>query len=176
MKSDTPQRYGTLSRLFHWAIAVLVFWQALKIFDRIDDGEHWVGQTLVPWHISIGVLVLLLVVPRIAWALRNQGNRPPGPQPAWLGFLAKAGHVALYAALVLMPVTGISIMIGNGYGLTVFGMELVAGGGEIPWLATFGGTLHSPVAWLLLAMIAGHVVMALWHHFVRRDGVLRRML
>ena len=81
MKSDTPQRYGTLSRLFHWAIAVLVFWQALKIFDRIDDGEHWVGQTLVPWHISIGVLVLLLVVPRIAWALRNQGNRPPAPAP-----------------------------------------------------------------------------------------------
>ena len=54
--------------------------------------------------------------------------------------------------------------------------EELAGGGEIPWLATFGGTLHSPVAWLLLAMIAGHVVMALWHHFVRRDGVLRRML
>src|SRR5690606_33453922 len=68
MSRDTRQRYGTISRFFHWAIALLVAWQALKLFDRIDDGEHWVGQTLVPWHVSIGVLVLLLVVPRIVWA------------------------------------------------------------------------------------------------------------
>ena len=177
MRRDTLQRYGTVSRFFHWAVALLVVWQALKIFDRIDDGEHWVGQTLVPWHISIGVLVLLLVVPRILWALRNRGNRPPAPPPAALGFLAKAGHVALYAALLLMPLTGIAIMVGNGYGLEVFGIELVAGGGDkIPWLAALGGTLHSPLAWLLLVMIAGHAGMALVHHFVKKDGVLRRML
>ena len=176
MRRDTRERYGTISRLFHWTIAVLVVWQALKIFDRIDEGEHWVGQTLVPWHISVGVLVLVLVVPRIFWALRNRGNRPPAPPPTALGFLAKAGHVALYAALVLMPVTGISIMLGNGYGLNVFGMQLVPEGAEIPWLAAFGGTLHSPVAWLLVLMVIGHAGMALAHHFVKKDGVLRRML
>lgn len=176
MKQDTRERYGTVSRIFHWVVALLVVWQALKLFDRIDDGQHWVGQTLVPWHISVGVLVLLLVVPRIIWALRNHGHRPPAPPPPMLGFLAKAGHVALYAALLLMPLSGIAIMVGNGYGLTVFGIELVARGAEIPWLATFGGMLHSPLAWLLVAMVAGHAGMALVRHFVKKDGVLRRML
>ncbi|MBJ6979354.1 MULTISPECIES: cytochrome b [unclassified Luteimonas] len=176
MSRDTRERYGTVSRFFHWTVALLVIWQALKLFDRIDDGEHWVGQTLVPWHISIGVLVLLLVVPRIVWALRNQGNRPPAPPPRALGLLAKAGHVALYVALLLMPLTGLAIMLGNGYGLTVFGMELVAKGAEIPWLANVGGALHSPLAWLLVAMVLGHAGMALVHHFIRKDGVLRRML
>ena len=176
MQQDTRERYGTISRFFHWAVALLVAWQALKIFDRIDDGEHWVGQNLVPWHISIGVLVLLLVVPRIAWALRNQGRRPPAPPPPALGLLAKAGHVALYAAVLLMPLTGIAIMVGNGYGLTVFGMELVAGGDEVQWLAEIGGAVHSPLAWLLIAMVLGHAAMALVHHFIKRDGVLRRML
>ena len=177
MSRDTRQRYGTISRFFHWATALLVAWQALKLFDRIDDGEHWVGQTLVPWHVSIGVLVLLLVVPRIVWALRHRGNRPPAPPPATLRFVAKAGHFALYAALLLMPLTGIAIMVGNGYGLEVFGIELVAGGGDkIPWLADLGGSLHSPVAWLLVLMIVGHAGMALVHHFVKKDGVLRRML
>src|SRR5690606_28233949 len=116
-----------------WTIAVLVAWQALKLFDRIDDGEHWVGQTLVPWHISVGVLILVLMVPRIAWALRNLRNRPSAPPPPLLAFLASAGHLAVYAALLLMPLTGIAIMLGNGYGLSVFGLELVAAGPKIPW-------------------------------------------
>lgn len=81
MIHDTKERYGLISRLFHWAVALLVVWQALKIFDRIDDGKHWVGQNLVPWHISIGFLVLVLLVPRIIWTLRNHGNRPPAPEP-----------------------------------------------------------------------------------------------
>lgn len=176
MSRDTKERYGLVSRLFHWGIAVLVAWQLLKIFDRIDDGEHWVGQTLVPYHISIGVLILVLAVFRILWALGQRDNRPEAPPPPVMAFLARAGHVLLYACLLLMPLTGIAIMVGNGYGLEVFGMQLVAGGGEIQWLADIGGALHSPVAWLLLVMVIGHAGMALVHHFVRKDGVLRRML
>lgn len=177
MSRDTKERYGVVSRLFHWGIALLVFWQLLKIFDRINEGEHWVGQTLVPYHISIGVLILVLAVFRIAWALGQRNNRPEAPPPPSMAFLARAGHFLLYAGLLLMPLTGIAIMVGNGYGLEVFGIELVAGGGDkIQWLADLGGALHSPVAWLLLVMVVGHAGMALVHHFVRKDGVLKRML
>lgn len=176
MNDDSKQRYGTISRIFHWGMAVLVFWQLLKVFDRINDGEHWVGETLVSWHISIGALILLLVILRIIWAVKHVGQRPEAPSPAVMGLLAKAGHGLLYLAMILLPVTGISIMIGNGYGLTVFDAELIAGGEEIPWLASFGGTLHSPIALLFLIMVAGHVGMALVHHFVKKDGVLKRML
>lgn len=174
MKSDSKIRYGTVSRFFHWVIAVLVLWQALKVFDRINDGEHWVGETLVPWHISIGALILVLVVSRLVWTLCNRGKRPPAP-PGVLGFLAKTGHIIIYVALVFLPIAGISFMIGKGHGLSVFGIELVSRGSEIPWLAAIG-ELHSPVALFLLAVLAGHVVMAFWHQFVRKDGLLRRML
>lgn len=176
MSRDTRERYGTVSRLLHWGMALLVIWQALKLFDRINDGEHWIGQVLVPWHVSVGTLIGVLVIVRIAWALRNRDNRPPAPPPPFLGMLARAGHIALYVGLVLMPLTGISIMIGNGYGLKAFGMQLVAPGAEIEWLATFGGVIHSPLAWLLVLLVTGHVAMALWHGLVRKDGVLQRML
>lgn len=176
MRADSKERYGTVSRIFHWGVAALVAWQALKLFDRIDDGEHWVGQNLVPWHISIGILILVLVVPRILWARRNRDNRPAGPPPPMLGRLAKAGHAALYGALLLMPLTGSAIMIGNGKGLTAFGVELVAEGPKIPWLADLGGSIHSPLAWVLVLAVIGHAGMALWHRFVRRDDVLQRML
>ena len=176
MSRDTKERYGVVSRLFHWGIALLVIWQLLKIFDRISDGEHWVGQTLVPYHISIGVLILVLAVFRAVWAIAQRNNRPVAPPPPMMAFLARAGHLALYACLLLMPLTGIAIMVGNGYGLEVFGLQLVAGGDEIPWMADLGGILHSPLAWLLLLLVIGHAGMALVHHFVKKDGVLRRML
>ncbi len=176
MKPDTRQRYGTLSRLLHWGMAVLVVWQALKLADRIDDGQHWIGQVLVPWHVSIGTLVGVLIVVRIAWALRNRQRRPPAPMPPLLGMLARAGHIALYLALLLMPLSGIAILVGNGYGLEAFGLQLVAPGTEIPWLAAFGKVVHSPLAWLLVLLVIGHVAAALWHGLVRKDGVLRRML
>lgn len=176
MRHDTPERYGTLSRLFHWGMALLVLWQGLKFFDRINDGEHWVGQNLVSWHVSIGTLLLLLIVLRLIWALRQRRNRPVAPPPPLMAFLARAGHFLLYAGLLLMPITGITYLVGAGYGLTAFGITLIPGGDEIPWLASIGGSLHSPIAWLLFIMIIGHAGMALVHHFIKKDDVLRRML
>ena len=126
MTNDSRERYGTLSRWLHWGMALLIGWQALKLFDRIDDGEHWVGQTLVPWHISIGAVLLVLVVVRMLWAASQRARRPvhePSTQ-----FLVTAGHVLMYIAMALLPVTGILTMIGNGYGLTVFGVQLAAKG------------------------------------------------
>ncbi|MBB5321756.1 cytochrome b [Marinobacter oulmenensis] len=173
MFQDTRQTYGTLSKSLHWLMAVLVGWQLLKFGDRIADGEHWVGQTLVPWHISIGTLLLVLIVIRLVWALQ-QRNRRPEPDPALRTFV-KAGHGLLYAVLLLMPVTGILVMVGGGYGLSAFGMQLIAEGEEVAWASTLGG-LHSPLAWALTALIAGHIVMALFHHFVKKDETLRRMV
>lgn len=76
MTTDTHEGYGLVSKAFHWIMALLVGWQFLKFFDRIAEGEHWVGQTLVPWHISIGVLLLVMAAARFGWALNQRGQRP----------------------------------------------------------------------------------------------------
>ena len=68
MISDSENRYGTVTRTFHWAMALLIGWQFLKFGDRIAEGEHWIGQMLVPWHVSIGVVLLALILPRAVWA------------------------------------------------------------------------------------------------------------
>lgn len=173
MSNDSKERYGRISRFFHWAMALLIGWQLLKFFDRIEDGEHWIGQTLVPWHVSIGTLLIALVVLRIVWAAKQHPNRPEHDPASALA--VKTGHSLLYAGMVLLPLTGLFTMIGNGYGLKVFGIQLVArGGAEIPWMISLG-SLHSPIAWIMLALIAGHIGMALLHHFVKKDGVLQRM-
>lgn len=173
MINDNKQRYGTISRAFHWLMAVLLVWQLLKFFDRINDGEHWVGETLVPWHVSIGSLLAVLIILRLLWALKQWGNRPE-QDPATV-ILVRLGHGLLYAGMVLMPLTGILTMIGKGYGLAPFGVRIVARGEEIPWMANLG-SLHSPIAWILLVLIIGHLCIALYHALIRKDGILQRML
>ncbi len=173
MINDSKERYGRISKILHWTMAGLITWQVLKFGDRISEGEHWVGQTLVPWHVSIGTLLLCLIVLRMFWAMSQRNNRPR-ENPA-TAMLVKIGHGLLYAAMLLMPITGIMVMLGGGYGLKAFGVQLIAKGEGLPWAESIGN-LHSPLAWALTAMIIGHIGIALLHHFVKRDDTLKRML
>lgn len=172
MIHDSRERYGTVTKLLHWLTAVLICWQLLKLSDRIAEGEHWIGLTLVPWHVSVGTVLLVLGVARVLWIASQR--RQPEQNPA-TAFLVKAGHGALYACMVLMPLSGVMVMLGGGYGLTAFGVEIFARGDAIGWAATLG-KLHSPLAWLFTLLIAGHIGMALLHHFIHRDDTLKRML
>lgn len=170
---DSTSRYGAITRTLHWGMGLLILLQFLKFGDRINDGEHWIGQTLVPTHITLGVLLLVLFVPRILWALHQRVWRPPHEGP--MGAFARVGHALLYLAMLLMPVTGILYMAGKGYGLSAFGVQWIAKSEtETGWMVVLG-SLHSPIAWAFLALVLGHVVAALYHHFVLRDDTLRRM-
>lgn len=44
---DSKERYGSITRIFHWGMALLIIWQFMKFFDRINDGEHWIGENIV---------------------------------------------------------------------------------------------------------------------------------
>ncbi|WP_181244358.1 cytochrome b/b6 domain-containing protein [Halomonas sp. ND22Bw] len=173
MIHDSKQRYGSVSKTFHWSMTALIAWQLLKFGDRIAEGEHWIGQTLVPWHVSIGTLLLGLIVLRLFWVIGQRRHRPR-QHPA-TARLVKAGHGLLFAGMLLMPLSGVLIMLGGGYGLSAFGWEIVPEGEEIAWAAGLG-SLHSPLAWMLSVLILGHVGIALFHHFGRRDDTLKRML
>lgn len=171
MKADTAERYGSITKFFHWSMTFLIGWQFLKFFDRIADGEHWVGQTLVPWHISIGTLLLVLIVARLIWVARQKVRPRQDPATA---FFVKAGHGLLFAGMAAMPITGLLTMLGGGYGWAAFGVEIVSKGDKVAWMSAVG-SLHSSIAWGLALLIAGHIGMALFHHFIKKDDVLRRI-
>lgn len=173
MLSDREHQYGTVSRLFHWASAILVIWQFAKFFDRLNDGEHWIGENIASFHISVGAIFLLIVIARLIWATSQINRRPVNPQSTSL--LSSLGHIALYLVMVAIPLLGISFMVGNGYGLKVFGWQLVERGQKIPLLVDLG-SLHSPLAWVLLALVIGHVSMAIKHHFAGDKKLIKSML
>ncbi|HEY8355116.1 MAG TPA: cytochrome b [Methylophilaceae bacterium] len=174
MLNDNRQRYGTVSRFFHWVMAILIFEQFFKFADRINDGEHWLGDTFGPFHGSIGLILLMLVVLRILWSVSQRAQRPVGEGIEHV--LAKATHGLMYLAVLALPFLGMLYVYGKGYPVKFFGMVLIAKpAGETEWAISVG-SLHSPVAILLALLVLGHIGAALYHRFVKKDDVLQRML
>jgi len=171
--SSTP--YAAGARVLHWTMFALITVQvvgglAIEWFPRASPARVFV----LDWHVTLGIVALLLALARIARRLVERGRPPEGPR--WQRALASAAHGALYALMVAVPLVGYALADARGRGIPFFGMNAPE------WLATDRALahtledLHSALAWALVAVVAAHAAAALWHHFVLRDDTLRRML
>lgn len=175
MLRDSATHYGLVSRALHWAVAALLAWQftgmVLKyILGRVPLMAFWVGS-----HPSVGTLLLVLILARVSWALVQRRQRPPY-HAGTLGRLAAAGHAVLYALMLAVPALALLRQFGTGRGVRLFGVQVQAAtGARVDWMVLPGDLLHRYLAWLFLALIAGHVAMVLVHRFRWRDDTLARM-
>jgi cytochrome b561 len=174
MLNDNRQRYGTVSRFFHWVMAILILEQFFKFADRINEGEHWLGDTFGPLHGSIGLILLMLVVLRLLWSVSQQGQRPINH--GFEGFVAKVTHGVMYLCVLALPFLGMLYVYGKGYAVKFFGLEVIAKpASETEWAIAAGG-FHSPIAILLALLVLLHGAAAIYHRVVKKDDVLQRML
>ena len=173
---DTPLRYGVITRILHWGMAAIFAWQFLGMILRNLLGRGPVAGFFVGSHTALGTLLLLLVLLRGAWGLYNRPQRPP-QEKGWLGRAALAGHLAIYALMLVVPALALLRAYGSGRPFAPFGIPLFDGfpGGPIGWMTAPAHAAHGLLAWALLALIAGHVAMALAHRLIWRDDVLQRM-
>ena len=176
MLADNTLRYGTTTRWLHWIMAALFVWQftgmGLKhLLGRVPLTAFWVGT-----HPSVGSLLLLLIFLRLGWAL-SQRRRRPSYGPGLVGKAAKAGHAAMYALMLVVPTLGMVRMLGDVRPISLFGLALRPGSGqEVAWMTAPANLVHGALAWTLLALIAGHVLMVIVHRFVWHDETLGRMI
>lgn len=174
---DTPLVYGPVSRVFHWLLAYLLLWQCLMLVGwRVLSEDVMRGAARFgPSHVSVGVLVLLLVVPRAIWAFTNRNDRPPA-DPALLGHCARLGHMALYALMLAIPAVGLLQAYASGKGFALWGVHLIPATGHESSRTALITLLHRTLGWTFTILVAGHVAMALVHQYVLRDGLIGRML
>lgn len=180
--TDPPvERYSATARALHWITVAFVAVQVpvglamtyrghtLGVFDETTN-------TLYSTHKLVGFVLLWVVLARIGYRLWHGAPRPEPTLEPWQRIGSDIVHKSLYALLVLMPIlgwTGISLFPA----LEVFGLfSLPALTSPNQELANQVLTVHKSVAWLLIVLIIGHAGMALFHYFVRKDNVLRRML
>jgi len=152
-------RYDRVAVWLHWLMAAMVAAQfatgwGWSAYERGSEPRFYLFRV----HIYVGSAILALALARLAWRLTH----PAPPLPAGMGRLtilaSKATHGLLYAAILVQPALGLLT-------ITSFGKSL----GRWP------REMHMQLVNVIFALVALHVAAALWHHFIRKDGLLGRM-
>lgn len=172
-------RYTTPARLLHWTTVVLIVVVAilglwLAYFRPEEEGFK---LRLYNIHESLGVVIWVLTLARLV--VRHRHPPPPLPDdtPALIRFAAHATHIGLYGLLFLLPIIGFLATNAWGFPLKVFGvLPLPSPIGKDEALAKLLSTLHWSGALAGALLLAGHVGGVIYHTFIRKDGLLRRML
>ncbi|MBA3048112.1 MAG: cytochrome b [Alphaproteobacteria bacterium] len=166
--------YSRLSISLHWLMLVLL----AAVFACIELREYYprgsaMRDGLKAWHFMLGLSVFLLVWVRL---IARWGTSWLPPEPGWTRWPAAAVHLILYAGMIGLPLLGWLVLSADGKPIPFFGLNLPALIAPDPELAERLEDLHKTVGSAGYWLIGLHAAAALFHHFLLRDGTLRRML
>jgi cytochrome b561 len=167
-------RYGSGAIWFHWSMFLMVI--VVGVLGLLHD--TWPKQTQAFWinvHAVAGLILWVTLIGRVYW---RAAHAPP-PLPIEMGAFSRrlSGpvHVMLYVLMLLTPVLGVITFIWHGrvFNFGLFQVDFAVRADR----AVFHPTedVHEYLAYSLFALAGCHALAALWHQFVKRDGVLRRM-
>ena len=169
--------YSATAKALHWLIVVLVLSQFVVAALMPDIGPRTQSGTLVNLHLSLGVLIVAVTAVRLVNRLLDPVPLDERDAPAWESSAARATHLAFYFMLLAGPLLGWASASAHRLPVTLFGLvRLPALAPPRARWALTAGDIHSAAMWILLGLVAFHAAAALYHHFIRRDAVLRRML
>jgi|SRR6185369_2864697 len=170
--------YDATAKFLHWGIFVLLIVQFIIAWAMPHIGRNTKPDTLINLHFSFGVVVLAVAVMRLGWRMGHPEPEPLAGIPPWQRRSARAIHWLLYVLLFVVPILGWINASWRGFPVIVFGlfeMPKLIGTRAVGWRWT--GDVHGILAnYVMLALVGLHVASALYHYFVRKDGVLQRML
>lgn len=166
--------FDPFARALHWGMAVLIL--AMLFVGVGMVASLSLRPVLIDLHRPLGIAVLVLAVIR----LLHRWRHPPPPLPASLSraqaLAAKGSHIALYAAMLAMPLLGWAMLSAGGYPVrmtSTFWLPPILP--HDPALYSALRQAHGVLGYALFALILLHVAAALHHAWVRRDGVFEAM-
>lgn len=172
-RSDWP----ALSKALHWLIAALILvmaWLGLTMGEMPNGPDKIATYAL---HKSIGLSILALVALRLLWRLYAGAPAPVAGTPRWQERIAGVTHVALYALLLVLPLSGWLLNSAAGFPLQWFGLfNLPALAGRDEALHALAEQAHELLFWVLAGLVVLHAAAALHHHLFLGDATLARML
>ena len=174
---SAQQRYHSASILMHWLMFILLIavYSCIELRELYSKGSE-PREALKSWHFTLGLSVFALVWVRLVVRLITQTPVINPVLAKWQTALAKIGHFCLYLLMIIMPIGGWLILSAEGSPITFWGLALPSLISEDLELATTIEELHETAGVFGYYLIGLHAVIALFHHYVRKDNTLSRML
>jgi cytochrome b561 len=173
--SDGARTYNPVAKILHWSIALLIAlqlgigWTMPEIHkDTRPDGE-------IGWHLTVGVLIVLLVAARVVWRAVRPATGTDSDRGG-MQRLAAATHILLYLLMIIVPVLGWAHAGSRDWAVGIGPLQLPR---LMPAGSKLGhamGDIHGDLAVVLALVIGLHAAAGLYHHFIRKDDTLRRMM
>jgi cytochrome b561 len=179
MPAESRPRYTLLQRHLHWWMALLVVLAYVLIEQRGLFPRGSGGRTaMMQGHFWAGITIFLLAWWRIVARIRCGVPAITPPLDRLSAFVSKGLHLTLYAFFIIMPLLGMATAWSDGKTIMIpfTGLALPALLPENEALAHTLEDIHGTIGDIFYWVIGLHVLAALYHHWVRRDDVLRRML
>jgi len=166
------ERYDGVTISLHWitALLVVVLWVIGQTADSFPKGTF--QSAYWSTHVVLGFVLVIVLLYRVGWRA-TAGRRLPGVAAVPLRILAKANHYALYLVLAIVLVLGVANALVRGYHIYDLFHLPQLGDRDLRRPITLW---HGRAADLVLILAGLHALAALGHHYVLRDGVLRRMM
>ena len=172
----TPiDRYTPVAIAFHWLLAIAIVCSFCVGLYMADLPMSPARLKLFNWHKWAGITILVLSALRLLWRLTH---RPPADvaMPAWQRRAAHITHFVLYGLFFLVPLSGWAYSSATGFPIVVFGLIPLPDFVPVDKaLAEVLKSRHHMLAFALGFVVLAHLVAALKHHFLDRDGLLLRM-
>jgi cytochrome b561 len=177
---DREEVYSPTARRFHWLTVALIAVQVplgLAMYYRGNQLNIWDGTTnfMYSLHKLLGFTLLLVIVARAFYRLIHGAPEDAKNLETWQKIGSHVVHFFLYLLLFAVPILG-WVGVQRFGAVDIFGLfSLPTFLPQNPAKADRAFFLHKLGAFVLLALIAVHIAAALYHHYIRHDGVLRRM-
>ena len=175
MQASTPWRYSTPAIALHWLLALLIASMAALGWWMMTIEHEPGGRAWLDLHQSIGLVVAALILLRILWRVSHRPEPLAAGVPPWQARMAHAVQWLLYAAMVLLPVTGVVGSLYTKAGLHFFGPAMHAGITPVRDTAKQFFGWHEALVWTTVALVVVHALAGLKHLLVDRDRVFNRM-
>jgi cytochrome b561 len=173
---DDGTNYDNVAIALHWTTALLVVVQ-FALAETWDWFAKPTQESMQSLHISLGVLLAAVIVARLIWRL-IPGHQMSSLEAGWVKLASKGVHYLLYGLLVVQVGLGFGWRWAQGNPVGFFGLFGIPG----PYGALDKATrhtfhdLHDKVGWAIIILAGLHALAALYHHYVLKDRVLKRML
>jgi len=181
MSGSQTLSYSGFSKLLHWMMALMIFGLVavgLYMAELPDDAPN--RAQLYGMHKSMGVLLLILLLVRLAWLRIRPAPALPEAFAAKERLVIKGVQAALYLLMALLPISGYLMSTAAGYPVTFFGLfKLPALVGESKELAGFAKEMHELGGYATILFVLLHMIGAVKHRLKDKGGptdILQRML